>query len=56
MENNDNNISIELTKSEYEYISELCNTMYKNLKKFPKNMRTPKFYILENIINNHFNK
>lgn len=56
MENDNNKIIIELTKAEYNYISLLCNTMYDNLKKLPKKMRTPKFYLLENIINTHFIK
>lgn len=47
---------IRLTPSEYKYISELCSTMYNTLKKFPKNSRTPKFYLLENLINNVFNE
>ena len=52
----DSKIIIELTKAEYDYISLLCNTMYDNLKKLPKNMRTPKFYLLENMIASHFTK
>lgn len=54
MEIFENDIIIRLTKTEYDYMSELCNTMYDNLKKFPKKMRTPKFYILENIIKKSF--
>ena len=52
----ENKIIIEFTKTEYNYVYELCHMMYKNLKKFPKSMRTPKFYVLESIIKNHFNK
>lgn len=54
MNENENKIIIELTETEYNYLYELCHSMYKNLKRFPKNMRTPKFYLFENIINNHF--
>ena len=56
MEEKENKIIIEFTEAEYNYLYELCHSMYKNLKKFPKNMRTPKFYLFENIINNHFTK
>lgn len=51
-----NKVILELTEVEYEYILELCSTMYKNLKKFPINMRTPKFYLLENIVKNSLKK
>lgn len=45
---------INFTDEEYEYLKTLCHSMYDNLKKFPKKMRTPKFYILENMIERHF--
>lgn len=56
LEINENDIIIRFTNCEFEYLSKLCNTMYKKLKKFPKNMRTQKFYILENMVNNYFNE
>ena len=52
----ENKINITLTKEEYEYLKELCNSMYKGLKQLPKKMRTPKFYLFENMINTHFTK
>lgn len=55
LEFSENDYVIRLTPSEYKYISELCNTMYNTLKKIPKNSRTPKFYLLENLIKNVFN-
>ena len=56
MEEIENNRIMKFTKQEYEYLEQLCNSMYKEIKKLPKKMRTEKFYILENIINNHFTK
>ena len=50
----ENGIFIHCTKEEYSYLKELSNSMYNTLKKLPKNMRTPKFYILESMINNIF--
>lgn len=50
----DDDILIFLTKSEYAYVSECLNTLYNNLSKLPKKMRTPKFYILEGIVHNKF--
>lgn len=50
----DDNILISLTKSEYNYIFLVLKTLYDNLKKLPKRMRTPKFYLLENLINTKF--
>lgn len=47
---------IDLSPSEFEYISVALNTLYDNLKKLPKKMRTPKFYLLENLVNNIFIK
>ena len=47
-------IKFSLTISEYNYICELLNAFYGGLKKLPKNMRTSKFYLLENIINTKF--
>lgn len=49
-------ITIKLTNAEFNYIKDLCNSMYNNLKNFPKKFRTPKFYILENMINDIFKK
>lgn len=45
-------ITIKFTKSEIGYISEYLHTLYQALSKAPKNMRTPKFYMLENMLNN----
>lgn len=53
---NEDYITIKLTNAEFNYIKELCNSMYNNLKNFPKRLRTPKFYILENMINDIFKK
>lgn len=47
---------IELNKKDYDYLTELLNILYKDLLKFPKKMRTSKFYTLENLINSVFNK
>ena len=52
----DNNKIISLTSSEFDYVSMTMNTLYNNLKKLPKRMRTPKFYLLENLVNNVFIK
>ena len=49
-------VVIRFTKDEYEYLAELCNSVYKTLKKLPKNTRTFKFYLLENMIDNYFTK
>lgn len=51
-----NDVIIRFTKDEFEYLTELCNSVYKTLKKFPKNTRTSKFYLLENMIDNYFTK
>lgn len=56
MEELEEKMMIKLTKQEYEYLEQLCTSMYKELKKLPKKMRTEKFYILENIINTKFTK
>lgn len=48
--------NIKLNETDYNYISEILNTLYKDLLKFPKKMRTSKFYILENLVNNAFKK
>lgn len=53
---NEGHIIVNLTDMEFDYIKELCNSMYNNLKNFPKKFRTPKFYILENMINDIFKK
>ena len=47
-------IRFRLSISEYNYICELLNSFYHGLKKLPKNMRTPKFYLLENMIETKF--
>lgn len=47
---------ISLTSSEFDYISITLNTLYDNLKKLPKRMRTPKFYLLENLVKTVFIK
>lgn len=52
----DDNKIISLTSSEFDYVSLTMNTLYNNLKKLPKRMRTPKFYLLENLVNNVFIK
>ena len=52
----ENDYVVRLTPAEYKYVSKLCNTMYNTLKKFPKKSRTPKFYLLESLINNVFNE
>lgn len=54
MKDLENNIFISLNNKEYEYLRELCNSMYNALKKLPKKMRTDKFYILENMLKNTF--
>ena len=51
-----NNVIIKFSKDEFDYLTELCNSVYKTLKKFPKNTRTSKFYLLENMIDNYFTK
>ena len=56
MENMENFINIQLTDLQYDYLKEVLNCMYNELKKFPKKMRTHKFYILENLINKCFSK
>ena len=56
MDNKSEKIIVYLSVAEFDYVSELVNTMYASLKKFPKNMRTPKFYLLENLVNNIFTK
>ena len=43
---------VELAETEFNYIYELLEEMYKNLSKLPKKFRTHKFYILENLVNN----
>lgn len=53
---NEDYTTIKLTNAEFNYIKELCNSMYNNLKNFPKKFRTPKFYTLENMINDIFKK
>ena len=52
----DKDILINLSNAEFDYISDVLNTLYNNLKKLPKRMRTPKFYLLENLIKNSFSK
>ena len=52
---NDNK-SISLSSSEFNYVSVVLNTLYFNLKKLPKRMRTPKFYLLEHLVNDIFIK
>ena len=49
-----NKIILEFTDDEFDYLSNLLNTCYLSLKKLPKNLRTDKFLILENILNNQF--
>ena len=56
MEKLEKKINISLTKVEYEYLKEMCNSMYGALEKLPKKMRTPKFYVLENMTKYIFNK
>ncbi len=51
-----NIINITLTKDEYQYLKNLSVSMYKTLEKLPKKMRTPKFYILENMIKYTFSE
>lgn len=51
---NGDTIQILLSKSEYSYIRDVLHSFYNGLKKLPKNMRTPKFYLLENMINTKF--
>lgn len=52
----ENGIYIHLTKIEYEYLKDMCNSMYGALGKLPKKMRTEKFSVLENMITNIFTK
>lgn len=49
-------IQIELSNDEYNYIKDILNEFYKGLSKLPKKMRSPRFYIIENLINTKFNK
>ena len=51
---NENYFDIRLSVSEYNYICDVLNSFYKGLKKLPKNMRTPKFYLLENMVDTKF--
>lgn len=51
-----NDVIIRFTKDEFDYLTELCNSVYNTLKKLPKKSRTQKFYILENMINYYFNE
>ena len=50
----EDSFNFSLTTSEYNYICDLLHYFYNGLKKLPKNMRTPKFYLLENIIDTKF--
>lgn len=43
-----------LEEDEFNYLSTVLNSLYGDLKKFPKKFRTQNFYTLENIINNYF--
>lgn len=56
MEKLEKKINISLTKVEYEYLKEMCKSMYGALQKLPKKMRTPKFYVLENMTKYTFNE
>lgn len=51
-----NEYIIKLSETEFNYICELLEELYKSLSKLPKKFRTPKFYTLENLINNIFSK
>lgn len=51
-----NDVIIRFTQSEFKYLTNLVNSSYNQLKKFPKRFRTPKFYILENMVKNYFNE
>ncbi len=51
---NENYFDIRLSVSEYNYICDVLNSFYNGLKKLPKNMRTPKFYLLENMVDTKF--
>lgn len=43
-----------INEKEFDYLSTLLNTLYKDLKKFPKKLRTEKFDILEKLIKDYF--
>lgn len=43
-----------LEENEFDYISLILNTLYKDLKKFPKKYRTDNFNILEKLIKEYF--
>ena len=51
---NSENVILEFTQSEYEYLKALLNANYKLMCKAPKNMRTSQFYLFENIIKSKF--
>lgn len=42
------------TKEEYDKIKECVKAMYEMVSKLPKKLRTPQFYILENIYKTKF--
>ena len=54
MENNKTK-NINLYDFQFYYIKNLLDETYKFLCKLPKNRRSPKFYILEELVNNIFN-
>ena len=54
MENDNKLKQITLSECEFEYIKECLNMLYDMLLKLPKNRRTPKFYLLENLLQNSF--
>lgn len=51
-----NEYIIKLSETEFNYICELLEEVYKSLNKLPKKFRTIKFYTLENLVKNVFNK
>lgn len=51
---NDDLIQIELTQDEFNYIKDMLNEFYKGLSKLPVKMRSPRFYLMENLINTKF--
>lgn len=53
MENEEVHI-ICLNEKEFNYLSTLLNTLYADIKKFPKKLRTEKFYILDKLIKDYF--
>lgn len=50
----ENKINLEFTKEEFLYLSDFLNANYNTFKNLPKKLRTNKFSILENLVNNQF--